>query len=96
LCYGDANYCIHLAYSFEKSTLKIKVKYKLQLDSEKEDIIFIVKQSIEGNQLYYGYSKLKGPLYFVYLVMALLRTFIVMEDKNYIENLQKRSVLHCV
>jgi hypothetical protein len=55
---------IQLAYSYQKSTLEIKAQYKLQFDSKKEDLIFIIKQYIEANHLYNGYPKLKESIIF--------------------------------
>ena len=57
---------IQLAYSFHKSKLEIKAQYKLQFDSKKEDIIFIIKQYIEANHLYNGYPKLKDSIVFTH------------------------------
>jgi len=45
---------LQLAYSYPKSKLEIKAQYKLQFDSKKKDIIFIIKQYIDANQLYNG------------------------------------------
>jgi hypothetical protein len=55
---------IQLAYSYTKRSLEIKAQYKLQFDSKKKDIIFIIKQYIEANQLYNGYPKLKDSIVF--------------------------------
>jgi hypothetical protein len=55
---------IQLAYSYNKSSLEIKAQYKLQFDSKKKDIIFIIKQYIEATQLYNGYPKLKDSIVF--------------------------------
>lgn len=55
---------IQLAYSYQKSNLEIKAQYKLQFDSKKKDIIFIIKQYIEANQVYNGYPKLKDSIVF--------------------------------
>jgi hypothetical protein len=57
---------IQLAYSYQKSTLEIKAQYKLQFDSIRKDLIFIIKQYIEANHLYNGYAKLKDSIVFTH------------------------------
>ena len=55
---------IQLAYSYKKSELKIIAQFKLQHNSKKDNIIFIIKKYIEANHLYNGYPTLKeSPLF---------------------------------
>jgi hypothetical protein len=54
----DDNY-LQLAYSYHHSELEIKVQFKLQFDTKKEDIIYAVQQLIEATHLYDGYPTLK-------------------------------------
>ena len=58
---------IQLAYSYYNDELQIKVQYKLQFDSKKEDIIHAVHQLIEANHLYNGYPTLKDSVVFTQL-----------------------------
>ncbi|MGJ8762053.1 MAG: hypothetical protein ACSHXA_16030 [Polaribacter sp.] len=58
---------IQLASSYYNDELKIIVQYKLQFDTKKEDIIYVVHQLIKAKHFYIGYPTLKDSVIFTQL-----------------------------
>ncbi|MCL7765359.1 hypothetical protein MPF19_18205 [Polaribacter sp. Z014] len=58
---------IQLASSYCNDKLEIKTQYKLQFDTKKEDLIYVVHQLIEANHFYTGYPTLKDSVIFTQL-----------------------------
>ncbi len=59
----DDNF-IQLAYSYNESELEIIAQYRLRFQNLKQNIIFIVKNSIEANRFYNGYPTFQNSTVF--------------------------------